>query len=240
MPSLPSCAKRELSDKIFEYENFITMRVTIDHREPELFRQLFGEQDFVSVARLQCGDFLIDDQWVFERKTIRDLCVSLVDGRLFKQALWLVQSEYHPVVILEGSSKDIRDFSMRREAVQGAMVTLAVFFGLPVRRSLDPEETVCLMRYTAVQGVRFANGGFQRAGYRPKGRRARQLYVLQSLPSIGKKRAETLLEHFGGVEAVMSATEDKLAEVAGIGAPIAEKIRNLVCEAEGPYRTKND
>jgi DNA excision repair protein ERCC-4 len=216
------------------------MKVVIDHREPDCFRELFGENDVISTAQLGCGDFLINDQWIFERKTIHDLCVSLTDGRLFKQALHLVQGEYHPVVILEGRSKDISEFGIRREAVQGAMVTLAVFFGLPVLRSLDPEETVCLMRYTAVQGVRFAKGGFQRAGYRPKGRKARQLYVLQSLPSIGKKRAETLLEHFGGVEAVMSATEDELAEVAGIGAPIAEKIRNLVQEAGVPYRTKNN
>lgn len=216
------------------------MRVVIDHREPELFRKLFGGQDSVSTAQLDCGDFLINDQWVFERKTVQDLCISLADGRLFKQALRLVQSEYHPAVILEGRSSDIKETGVRREAVQGALITLSVFFGLPVLRSLGPEETVRLMRYTAEQGVRFAEGGVQRSGYRPKGRRARQLYVLQSLPSIGKKRAETLLEHFGGIEAVMSATEDELAQVHGIGAPIAGKIRNLVKETAVSYKTKND
>lgn len=154
------------------------MKVVIDHREPEIFRHLFGAQDFVSTVLLKCGDFLMNDQWLFERKTIRDICVSLADGRLFKQALKLVQSKYHPVVILEGKSSDIKDIGMHREAVQGALITLSVFFGLPVLRSMDPEETVRLMRYTAEQGVRFAEGGFQRAGYRPKGKKARQLYVL--------------------------------------------------------------
>lgn len=216
------------------------MDVVIDHREPELFRSLFDETDVVSTAQLESGDFLVDDQWLFERKTIRDLCVSLADGRLFKQGLRLLQSAYHPVVILEGCSKDIRDFGMRREAVQGAIVTLTVFFGLPVLRALDPAETVRLMHYTVAQGVRLAEGGVQRAGYRPKGRKARQLYVLQSLPRIGKTRAEALLEHFGGIEAVMSADENELVEVDGIGAPIAEKIRNLVKESGVPYRTKND
>lgn len=216
------------------------MEVKIDHREPPIFQTLFWENDVVSTAQLETGDFLINDQWLFERKTIRDLCVSLADGRLFRQALRLVQSEHHPVIILEGSSKDIGDFAIRREAVQGAMVTLTVFFGLPVLRSLEPIETVQLMRYTVDQRVRFAKGGVQRSGYRPKGRKSRQLYVLQSLPSIGKKRAETLLEHFGGIESVMTATEDQLAEVAGIGAPIAEKIRNLVQETGVSYRTKND
>jgi ERCC4-type nuclease len=216
------------------------MKVAIDHREPGEFRNLFAGDDTVSVEQLRCGDFLINDQWLFERKTIRDLCVSLADGRLFKQALKLIQSAYHPVVILEGRSKDIREFGIRREAVQGALITLSIFFGLPVLRSLDPEETVRLMRYTVDQGSRFAEGGVQRAGYRPKGKKARQLYVLQSLPNIGKKRAEALLEYFGGIEAVMSAGEDELAEVCGVGAPIAGKIRNLVKESGGSYRTKND
>lgn len=216
------------------------MNVVVDCREPQSFLTLFSEEDAVSSGQLGCGDFLVDDQWVFERKTIRDLCVSLVDGRLFRQALQLVQSEYHPVIVLEGRSSDLKECGVRREAVQGALITLSVFFGLPVLRSLDPQETVQLIRYTAQQGARFAEGGVPRAGYRPKGRKARQLYVLQSLPGIGKKRAATLLEHFGGVEAVMSATEDELAQVAGIGIPIAEKIRNLVREAGVPYRIKQN
>jgi ERCC4-type nuclease len=216
------------------------MNVVIDHREPEQFRGLFGEDDDVSVAQLGCGDFLINDQWVFERKTIKDLCVSLVDGRLFKQGLHLIQSEHHPVVILEGRSSDLKECGVRREAVQGALITLSVFFGLPVLRSLDAEETVRLIRYTAEQGARFAEGGVARPGYRPKGKKYRQLYVLQGLPGIGKKRAEALLEHFGGVEAVMSASEDELAEVNGIGAPIAKKVRNLVQETGISYRTEND
>jgi len=216
------------------------MKIIIDHREPERFRTMFPAGDSVATAPLDCGDFLINDEWLFERKTIHDLCISLIDGRLFKQALRLLQIDFHPVILLEGKSSDMQAVGVRREAVQGALITLSVFFGLPVLRSLDPEETVRLMRYTAEQGMRLAEGGVQRFGYRPKGKKARQLYVLQSLPNIGKKRAEALLEHFGGIEAVMSASEEELVEVSGIGAPIAEKIRNLVREAAVPYKTIKD
>jgi DNA excision repair protein ERCC-4 len=216
------------------------MHIVIDHREPELFRTLFAADDVVTTAQLEHGDFQVDQKWVFERKTIKDLCVSLVDGRLFRQAVALLQCDGHPVYILEGSSHQLQDAGVRREAVQGALITLSVFFGLPVLRSLDPEETVRLIRYTALQGVRFAEGGVQRFGYRPKGKKARQLFVLQGLPGVGKKRAEALLNHFGGIEAVMSASEEDLAEVNGIGAPIAEKIRNLVREAAVPYETTKD
>lgn len=215
------------------------MKVVVDHREPEIFRTLFSEQDTVLVDTLTCGDFLINDQWLFERKTVSDLCVSLVDGRLFKQALHLLQSEAHPVVILEGSSRDIQSSGVRREAVQGALITLSVFFGLPVLRSIDPQETVQLMAYTIRQGNRLAEGGVQRFGYRPKGKKSRQLYVLQGLPGIGKKRAETLLNRFKSIEAVMCADADALAEVEGIGKSVAKKIRDLVKEPGVLYIVQN-
>lgn len=215
------------------------MKVVVDHREPEIFRTLFSEQDTVSVGTLACGDFLINDQWLFERKTVSDLCVSLVDGRLFKQALNLLQSEAHPVILLEGSSREIQASGVRREAVQGALITLTVFFGLPLLRSLDPQETVHLMRYTVAQGVRLAEGGVQRFGYRPKGKKARQRFVLQGLPGIGKKRAEALLTRFGSIEAVMCADEAQLAEVDGIGDSIAQKIRDLVKEPAVLYTIRN-
>ncbi len=204
------------------------MNVVIDHREPEVFRNLFAETDVVSTAQLECGDFLMNDRWLFERKTIRDLCVSLVDGRLFRQALALLKTESHPVVILEGRSHDIAKSKMGREPVQGALITLTVFFGLPILRSLDPEETVRLMRYTVEQDVRLAAGAVHRFGYRPKKNRARRLYVLQGLPCIGKKRAEALLDHFGCIESVMCANEEQLANVEGIGLSTALAIRNMV------------
>ena len=204
------------------------MNVVIDHREPEVFRNLFAETDVVSTAQLECGDFLINDRWLFERKTIRDLCVSLVDGRLFKQALALLKTESHPVVILEGRSRDVAKSKMGREPVQGALITLTVFFGLPVLRSFDPEETVRLMRYTVEQDVRLAAGAVHRFGYRPKKNRARRLYVLQGLPCIGKKRAEALLDYFGCIESVMCASEEQLANVEGIGLSTAQAIRNMV------------
>ena len=41
---------------------------------------------FVVVKRLSVGDYIVDNQLVFERKTLKDFARSIVDGRLFKQA----------------------------------------------------------------------------------------------------------------------------------------------------------
>ena len=205
--------------------------VVIDDREPEQFVELFRDAGAASVRveRLSVGDFIVNQRWVFERKTIADLCASLVDGRLFKQAVGMLRSAGHPVVILEGRSKDADGVNVSREAIQGALITLSVFFNIPVLRAMDSEELVRLIEYTVVQEGRFQKSAIHRHGYRPKRKKTRQIFLLQGLPGIGRDKAVKLLEKFGSVEEVITADEDELAEVDGIGKITARKIRTVLC-----------
>ena len=204
--------------------------VVIDDREPAGFVQLFMDSGAksVKVERLSVGDFVVNQHWVFERKTISDLCASLIDGRLFSQAAKMSKLAGHPVIILEGSSKDADKSHVSRESVQGALITLSVFFSIPVLRALDSEEIVRLIDYTVAQAGRFQKSSVLRHGYRPKRRKARQLYVLQGLPGIGRGRAEKLLETFGSIEEVVTADEDELADIDGIGKTTAKRIRDIL------------
>jgi len=61
-----------------------------------------------------------------------------------------------------------------------------------------------------------------------KTRAEQQEYVVSSIADIGPVTARTLLEHFGTVEAVMTAPEDDLLEVDGVGPVTAERIREVV------------
>lgn len=76
---------------------------------------------------------------------------------------------------------------------------------------------------------------FQRRGYRQGVKRKKQLFILQGLPGVGSERAARLLDVFGSVEAVVTATSEELQSVAGIGKHIAEKIRWTVGEQMMPY-----
>ncbi len=102
---------------------------------------------------------------------------------------------------------------------------------MAILRSDGPEETARLLVYLAWQARRSARGGLPRPGYRPKGRRARQLFLLQGLPGVGPERAARLLERFGSVQAIMTASADDLATVDGIGEKTAAKMR---CALEEP------
>lgn len=189
----------------------------------------------VAVKRLPVGDYIVDHQLVFERKTLKDFAQSIVDGRLFKQAIRLANSKYKSVLILEGTGKELTETGVSREAMQGALITISLILGVPVLRSKDPFESAHLILYASRQIKSIGRGIFQRHGYRPKGRRKQQLFILQGLPGVGSERAIRLLDAFGSVEAVITATIEELHSVEGIGESIAERIKWAVKEQVQSY-----
>lgn len=106
-------------------------------------------------ARLDIGDYRVDGRFVFERKTLPDFVASVISGRLFEQALRLTsQGNIHPVLILEGTASDLRNTRMSWEALQGALVTVSVFIGVPVLRARNAEKTVNSFLYVVRAGAR--------------------------------------------------------------------------------------
>jgi len=107
------------------------IRIVIDDREQRsgMVEMLqVNESVSLSISRLACGDYAVEDNLLFERKTLIDLVSSIKDGRLFRQACRLAQSHKRGIIILEGTSRDLASSKMRREAVQGALISLTVFF----------------------------------------------------------------------------------------------------------------
>lgn len=215
------------------------IRVVADDREAasgvvEALRALPGVE--VSLERLAVGDYAVDGRCVFERKTVVDFALSIADGRLFQQA-WKLGGLLEPAaIILEGHAGDLAQTQMRREALQGAMVSLSLIFHLPVLRALDAAETARLMLYAAQQLRRHETTPGVRYLRRPKQKRRLQFRILQGLPGIGPIRAKQLLDQFGSVEAVMTASSDHLEQVEGIGERTAAAIRDALQEEAPPYR----
>jgi len=58
--------------------------VTADDRERDnaVMDELQRREDFALVSdRLDCGDYLVDGRYLFERKTLTDLVLSIESGR---------------------------------------------------------------------------------------------------------------------------------------------------------------
>ncbi len=215
-----------------------TVCVTVDDREARcgVLEALQRHADCtVQVKRLRLGDYVIDGRLVCERKTLPDLVESIIDGRFLGQASRLVSNPLRPVILLEGTARDIAQCDMSREAIQGALIAASVMFGIPLLRSRDPEESARLMLIAARQARASVTGALPRFGFRPKSKKALQLYILQGLPNVGPVRARRLLERFETVEGVVAASPDDLSMVDGVGQTIARKIRWSVSEPEAKY-----
>ncbi|MFC1814193.1 ERCC4 domain-containing protein [Thermodesulfobacteriota bacterium] len=212
--------------------------IIADDREPrnEVIRSLMAlENVSVHIKRLAVGDYKADNRIIFERKTLNDFAISIIDGRLFNQMIRLARENSKGVLIIEGTGKDLAQVGVRREAMQGALITISLLLGIPVLRSKDSPETAKLIVYAARQIKSLAKGGFQRHSYQPKGKRKRGLFILQGLPRVGRERASRLLDAFGSVEAVVTASSDELQSVEGIGKNIADRIVWAVREQVDPY-----
>jgi ERCC4-type nuclease len=211
--------------------SFVPVHVLIDHRE-----KISGVHEHlaalpnvtVEFKELTAGDYWISDRLIVERKTMRDFAELIIDSRLFTQANQLAQRLERVVFLLEGGLSDWDGIKMRREALQGAIITLTLIYGFPLLRSVHAEESARLMIYAArqVQRMEAANPPFH--GRKPKRKRTRQLRILQALPGIGPERAEQLLERFVTVEKVISATQQDLETIDGIGPKTASAIRSVL------------
>jgi len=216
------------------------IQVLADDRErnsPTLTALQALEDVQVRMGRLAIGDYRINEEFVVERKGLSDLLASIEDGRLFRQAGALAACGTPCLLLLEGHAQEIQHRAMRREAIQGALLQVSLVMGIPVLRSLDGEESAHLMLHAARQLLRARRPIAFRPGACPTARRRAQTYILQGLPGIGRGLALRLLDHFGSVEAVMTAPTEALRQVPGIGLHKATRIRWALSTDQAPSPT---
>ena len=134
------------------------------------------------------------------------------------QSSRLANSGFKTAILIEGNPRVIADYKIHRHSILGALVTLIIVFGISILRAADSRESVALMVFAAQQQAKQCKLDLPRFGRRPKTAKARQLYILQGLPSAGPMLAKRFLAHFGSVKGVLSA------DVEGVGKEIATKI----------------
>ena len=207
------------------------LTIAVDDRErlsvvPDLLARVPGI--VVRTTRLKAGDYDLGNGVVVERKTPRGFVLSLMSGRLFRQAAALKLGAERPVLLLEGGSLYETGIAIDPAAIRGALVSLAAAWYLPVLRARGPAETVEVLVALARQARREVRGPWRRPGHKPRRPERRKSYVLQGLPRVGPLLAARLLARFGCIRAVVSATEAEWMEVQGIGPRLARAIRETV------------
>jgi DNA excision repair protein ERCC-4 len=203
-------------------------RLDVDHSEHQLLDAVRRGGAFdVQMVRLQTGDYLIDDEVLIERKTIADFATSLADGRLFPQAARLAHSPHRSILLIEGPTPASVP-AIHPHALEGALVSLAAMWRLPVLHSIDPEHSARILQLLANQASKPRQHTLRRFDRKPKRLASRRLFVLQGLPGVGPALAHRLLAQLGSVEGVITAGAAALTQVRGLGPKKAARIRQLV------------
>lgn len=203
-------------------------RIFVDPREREMGKLLEAAGAEITLKVLEVGDYVVSDRVCIERKTAQDFVASIIDPErnLFRQISDLARSYDKPLLILEG--RDLYTRQVNPKSIRGAMVSIAVDYGVPIIPTEDRNETAAVIAILAKRE--------QAEGHEPKvhGRKTartlkeQQEYLVSAIPSVGPAVARNLLNHFGSVERIMTASPEELKQVELVGPKIAERIRELV------------
>ena len=206
----------------------IPFRVVADERErasgvPEELGKLNVR---VYYSMLQVADYVVSPEIAVERKSVRDLVSSVYDSRLFYQAARLSASYAKPYLLVEGDSKEVETLARNPKAFYGAVANVTLVYGLRMLYTASPEETA--MAIVGLLAHARAKPLERLPLERPpksKSVQQQQVYLISSLPGVGKKLAEKLLAKYGTPRRIMSLTAGELAMTQGIGGTRAERVK---------------
>jgi ERCC4-related helicase len=227
-PSIPEEKEQQMS--IIDFDSEPKKTIIADDRETSsAVVECLHKNNAVGleITRLEYGDYAIGNQMLVERKTTRDFVDTLVERDLLGQIKRMADSCEHPVLIIEGT--DIyAQRNIAPNAIRGALAAISVQFGVSIFMVTGPEETAemlyVLMNRELGETSRRPSLHHHKS-YRSE--REQLEYILSSFPGIGPHQARSLLEHFGTLSAVMSASEEELKGVEGIGQKISGVITTL-------------
>ena len=203
--------------------------VYADSREgnSKVIRHLTEMEMDVKIQSMAVADYQVSDEVAIERKTAKDFVDSIIDKRLFKQARELSEEFKKPILILEGD--DLYAGMVNANAIRGSIASIALDFGISIIPTRNAQDTAAMIKRIAIREQNGERTPVQvRTDKKPLSLLEQQLFIVESLPSIGPVNAKNLLEHFGSVSNVINASEKELQEVEGIGKKTAESIKKVV------------
>lgn len=184
----------------------------------------------VIYEQLKVGDYQISEDIVLERKTIKDLENSIIDGRIFNQVKELMLIKRSSIII-EGDLNKLfsNDQRINKKAIIGLLTSIGVNYRIPIFFTKDFKETA-LFIYTIAKKEQILN--------RNKDLKLRyqktkmlgsdfQLFIMQSFPDVGPTLAKSILKEFKSIKNISNASVEDLLKVSKLGPKKAQKIKYL-------------
>ena len=147
-----------------------------------------------------------------ERKRADDFAASIIDGRWREQTSRLFATGHRVFFVIEG---DIRYLDNMYEAMIGAVVNASLRSSCCFR-TMDVDETACFVLHL-VKKLQTHPASAVASGLRPPPQSKRQrasgadsvlARQLMCIPSVSERIAESLVAHFGHMEALQKALRE--------------------------------
>lgn len=228
------------------------MRLLVDHRERSMGRLLEGLLEEVEFVQLPLGDYLLastEGSVLIERKTVTDFVSSVRSNRLWEQLLRLMKEEEvygfplkRRLLLIHGSFEDYvqsigfepefseRDLLVFWSQLMGAFLEVIYVYDTPIVMAEDDIAFKAFFKTLIRREEEGLNDKLPTARWYRKRARAdlptkdRKRYLLSSLPLIGERLAQNLLEHFKTISDIANASQRELQRVPKIGKKRAEII----------------
>ena len=179
----------------------------------------------ISLMNIPVGDYKISNECVIERKTAEDFAKSIIDGRLFEQASNKLVLYKKPIILLEGTLRDI-PVNISLSALQGAMASLILDFRIPIIQVRDENESADMIHAITRREQQDKKNNPRLEGPSTKKYPITEIqrFALGAIPGINRTKADLLLDRFSSIKNISNAEVENLLEIEGIGKVLTDRI----------------
>jgi Fanconi anemia group M protein len=185
----------------------------------------------VRTLPLKVGDFICSDRVCIERKSGNDFASSLIDGRLFEQAIEMKENFSKPIFLVEGNYNRPE---MNDNAIKSSLASILIDFDIPIvftRDEIDTAKTIFWIakreqfihkRIVGIKGKK-----------KPKQIEELQESFICGLPGVSTVLSKRILNKFKTIKNFVNTTENELTKVKGIGNMLAKRLHILLNKEHG-------
>ena len=224
------------------YDLYIRM-LYLDTRESELIKIL----EATEIKQLPVADIWIGDL-IIERKSIRDLEASILDGRYREQRgrilAYCQENKAQPMYILEGNLGSATG-RLQKKALMKFINRLIFHYQIPVMQTSSVQETAELLNalveqwkddpknlQRATELVKVTDGIHIQKKANALDFKQFGICCLAQCPGVSVKMAEQLMEKFGSLKGVMEAPVKEIEELKvgtrKIGPVVSKRLHEIL------------
>lgn len=240
---VPETEEKDVDSQVDEADfDSDKIKIIADSRELKstVVRNLYEMDDVeVETETLDVADYIVGPETAVERKDTTDFISTITGDRdLFEQIQNMVNSYDRAVLLVEGSPSELYSKGVHPNAIRGALDAVTNSFNVDIFHPTDEEDTARWLKSIARRAQEESDRTVSAHGKKRTKTMEEQLeYVVSSVEDVGPVTARELLDEFGTVENIFTASVEELMAVEGVGETTAEKIREV---ATAEYSEEQD